>query len=238
MRALLLAGGIGSRLRPLTDTVPKCLVTVQGRPLLDYWLELLFNSGFERILVNTHWLAPVVEAHVALSPWRSRLDLVHEPELLGTGGTMVANRAYYEGKAFLVAHADNLVDFTVAKLLDVHANRASRTVMTMLAFQTDDPRSCGILDCDSEGRVVAFHEKVENPPGTLANGAVYVVEDEVMNFVAGIGRKFVDLSTEVIPAFVGRIQAWETDGYHRDIGNGDSLRRAEAEFRRRPRNTT
>ena len=85
MRALLLAAGIGSRLRPLTDTTPKCLVRVHDRPLLDYWLDLVFAGGIERALLNTHWLAEQVREHVASSPWRSRIDLVHEDELLGTG---------------------------------------------------------------------------------------------------------------------------------------------------------
>jgi mannose-1-phosphate guanylyltransferase len=229
-RALLLAGGIGSRLRPLTLTVPKCLVPIHGRPLLDYWIEMLLAGGFERVLVNTHWLAPAVEAFVEQSRWRAQIDLVHEPELLGTGGTILANRAYFSGEPFLVAHADNLISFTVSKFIAAHRGRVPGAVLTMLAFHTDDPRSCGILECDDRGVVLAFHEKVADPPGTLANGAVYVVEDEVVRYIAGIGRPFVDLSTEVMPAFLGRIQSWTTDGYHRDIGNIQSLARAEAEF--------
>jgi mannose-1-phosphate guanylyltransferase len=229
-RALLLAGGTGTRLRPLTLTVPKCLVPIHGRPLLDYWLDMLFAGGFERVLVNTHWLAPAVEAFVAKSRWRSQIDLVNESELLGTGGTIVANRVYFAGAPFLVAHADNLVSFSVSKFLEAHRRRVSDAALTMLAFHTDDPRSCGILECDERGVVLAFHEKVADPPGTLANGAVYIVEDEVVRYTAAIGRSFVDLSTEVIPAFLGRIQSWTTDGYHRDIGNVQSLARAEAEF--------
>jgi mannose-1-phosphate guanylyltransferase len=231
MRALLLAAGLGTRLRPLTNTVPKCLVPVHGRPLLDYWLELLFAAGIERVLVNTHWLAEKVEDHVARSKWRDRVDLVHERELLGTGGTMLANRDYFAGGPFLSAHADNLTDFDVEGLLAAHRARPAHCAMTMLAFRTDDPRSCGILELDRQGTVVGFHEKVADPPGNLANAAVYVVEPEVVAFAAGLGKPIVDFSTEVIPPFVGRITAVETRGYHRDIGNLASLARAEKEFR-------
>lgn len=234
MRALLLAGGIGSRLRPLTETVPKCLVPIHGRPLLDYWLDLLFVHGqIERAIVNTHWLAPKVEAHVAASPWCDRIDLVHEAELLGTGGTIDTNASYFGGKPMLVAHADNLTDFSLEAFLAAHAARPTRCPMTMLAFRTDAPRSCGILELDSDHVVQAFHEKVENPPGDLANGAVYVMEPEIKHFIAALGKPFVDLSTEVIPHFLGRILAWETPGYHRDIGNAASLERAHREFRPR-----
>jgi mannose-1-phosphate guanylyltransferase len=235
MRALLLAAGIGSRLRPLTDTTPKCLVRVHDRPLLDYWLELVFEGGIERALLNTHWLAEQVREHVAASPWRSRIDLVHEDELLGTGGTVLANRNSFQNAAFLVAHADNLTDFDVPGLIAAHRNRPAGHVMTMLGFRTDDPSSCGILQLDQQNTVVAFHEKVKNPPGNLANGAVYIFEPEVISDIAKLGKGVVDLSTEIIPNYLGRILCVETTGYHRDIGNPESLRRAHSEFKQKSR---
>ena len=234
MRALLLAAGIGSRLRPLTNTIPKCLVPIHGRPLLDYWCELLIDAGVERILINTHWLADKVRDYVATSRWQDRIDLVHEDELLGTGGTVWTNRAFFQGRDFLLAHADNLTDFDANALLAAHASRPSHCAMTMLAFRTDDPQSCGILELDSQNVVQAFHEKVQNPPGNLANGAVYVFSPELVARLADFPGPFIDLSTEVIPGFVGRILSVETDGYHRDIGNLESLRRAEIEFKARP----
>src|SRR4051794_13309803 len=235
MRALLLAAGVGSRLRPLTNTTPKCLVRVHDRPLLDYWLDLVFEGGIERALLNTHWLAEQVRAHVAQSRWRDRIDLVHEDELLGTGGTVLANRAWFGDQPFLVAHADNLTDFDVKGLLSAHRGRPPGCIMTMLGFRTDDPSSCGILELDDQDRVLAFHEKVNNPPGNLANGAVYVFDPAVIADIAALGKPIVDLSTEIIPNYLGRILCVETSGYHRDIGNPESLRRAHLEFNHEPR---
>jgi mannose-1-phosphate guanylyltransferase len=235
MRALLLAAGIGSRLRPLTDATPKCLVRVHGRPLLDYWLDLAFEGGIERALLNTYWLAEQVREHVAASPWRSRIDLVHEDELLGTGGTVLANRRWFQNEAFLVAHADNLTDFDVPGLIAAHHNRPPGHVMTMLGFRTDDPSSCGILELGNQNTVVAFHEKVKDPPGNLANGAVYIFEPDVIADITSLGKGVVDLSTEIIPGYLGRILCVETNGYHRDIGNPESLRRAHSEFERKSR---
>jgi mannose-1-phosphate guanylyltransferase len=235
MRALLLAAGMGTRLRPITNTIPKCLVQIRGRPLLDYWFDLLFDAGIERILVNTHYLASAVERHVAASPFATRIDLVYEEALLGTGGTVVANRDYFASVPFLLAHADNLTNFDVANFQEAHANRPGKAAMTMLAFRTDDPQSCGILELDSRHLVRAFHEKVANPPGNLANAAVYILEREVVDHAASLGKPVVDLQTEVIPAFMGRILAVETNGYHRDIGNSESLRLANLEFDPRQR---
>ena len=229
MRALLLAGGMGLRLLPITATRPKCMVEINGRPLLDYWLELLFEAGIERALVNTHWLADQVAAFVRASRWADRIDLVHEEELLGTGGTVLANRAWFQERPFIVAHADNLTDFDVCEFIEAHHARPAGHAITMLGFRTDAPRSCGILELNEHGTVVAFHEKVDDPPGNLANGAVYIFEPEIVDVIAAMGRPVVDLSTEIIPRFVGRILCVETSGYHRDIGTPESLRRAIAD---------
>jgi len=230
MRALLLAAGMGLRLLPITATTAKCMVEINGRPLLDYWLELLLEGGVERVLVNTHWLEDQVIDFVKASRWAERVDLVHEAELLGTGGTVLANRDWFAGQPFIVAHADNLTDFDVRGFIGGHHGRPAGHAITMLGFRTDTPRSCGILELDDRNTVVAFYEKVENPPGNLANGAAYVFEPEVVETIASFGRPIVDLSTEIIPRYVGRILCVETRGYHRDIGTPESLARAIADM--------
>ncbi|MGV8996298.1 MAG: nucleotidyltransferase family protein [Parvibaculaceae bacterium] len=233
MRALLLAAGIGSRLRPITDTVPKCLVPIHGKPLLGYWLELLLNGTMERVLINTHYLPDQVRQFVAASPFKDRIDLVNETELLGTGGTAFANEAFFGNAPFLVAHADNLTTFNVDAFVKRHEAKPAYCAITMLAFRTDDPRSCGILEVDGSDVVQAFHEKVETPPGNLANAAVYIFEPEVLDYMNTLNKNVIDLSTEVIPHYLGRICVMENDGYHRDIGNIESLRRAHEEFPKR-----
>jgi mannose-1-phosphate guanylyltransferase len=233
MRALLLAAGLGTRLRPLTERVPKCLVPIRGRSLLDYWLELLLGSAIERVIVNTHHLPDAVRAFVAGSPWRDRVDLVHEDRLLGTGGTVLRNKALLGAGAFLVAHADNLTRFDVNAFVRRHEDRPSGAAITMMTFDTDTPQTCGIVEQDGDGLVRAFHEKVPNPPGTKANAAVYIFEPEIVGFLERMGREVIDLSTEVIPHFLGRICTFHNADYHRDIGTPESLRLAEAEFRGR-----
>lgn len=231
MKALLLAAGLGTRLRPLTEKVPKCLVPILGKPLLQYWLELLFEGGVSEVLVNTHYLPGEVRAFHEASPWRDRITLVHEETLLGTGGTVLANRRFFGGFAGLVAHADNLTVFSAADFMRAHANRPAVAAMTMMTFETDVPESCGIVELDDAGLVRRFHEKVPNPPGNRANAAVYIIEPEIVEFVAGLHKEFVDLSTEVIPHFLGRIATFQNRKYHRDIGTLDSLSAAEREYR-------
>lgn len=230
MRALLLAAGLGTRLRPLTDDIPKCLVTIAGQPLLQYWLDLLFENGIERILINTHYLANKVEDFVATSPWYSRIDLVFEENLLGTGGTLLRNCAFFGGNAGILAHADNLSRFHPAAFIARHEQRPVGTEITMMTFEAEHPSECGVIAEDERGVVTGFFEKVTNPPGTRANGAVYIVEPSVIEFLEGMDKKIIDLSTEVLPHFIGRMQTYFNDDYHRDIGTPENLGRAKNDY--------
>ena len=230
MRALLLAAGLGTRLRPITDTTPKCLVPILGKPLLEFWLDLLFSGGIERVLINTHYLPRRVEDFAAHSRWRDRIDLVYEPALLGTGGTILENRRYFRDEGFLVAHADNLTDFDVRAFVRSYDTRPADIAILMMTFHTDNPISCGIVVENADGVVVQFHEKAVNPPGNLANGAVYIFAPEILRFLARLGKPIIDLSTEVIPRFLGRIKTFRNDCYLRDIGTLDSLELAEREL--------
>jgi mannose-1-phosphate guanylyltransferase len=232
VRALLLAAGFGTRLRPLTNSVPKCLVRINGIPLIDYWFDLLLRSSIERVLVNTHHLADAVRLHVSQSLWRERIDLVHEASLLGTGGTILENADYFKQQRFLVAHADNLTQFDLNKFLQRHAKRPPGTEITMMTFNSPTPQLCGIVEEDEAGVVVGFHEKIANPPSRKGNAAVYIFEPKILSFLASLDKQVIDLSTEVIPHFLGKMCTFENTVYHRDIGTVESLQTAEREFPR------
>ncbi|WP_417798467.1 nucleotidyltransferase family protein [Terasakiella pusilla] len=229
MKAILLAAGLGTRLRPLTDTVPKCLVPIAGHPLMGYWLSLFSKGEIERVLVNTHYLPQQVRTYIEASPWGKDVELVHEDELCGTGGTILKNSHFIEGETFLVAHADNLTFFDLDDFQQHHKKQRERLgiAITMMTFQTDSPQTCGIVELDENGVVIGFHEKVENPPSDLANGAVYIFEPEVLSFIKSLNKSFVDISNDVLPEFMGKISTFHNNTYLRDIGNQESLKQAE-----------
>ena len=231
MRALLLAAGLGSRLRPITDHLPKCLVPIAGKPLLQHWLDALLAAGLEQVLVNTHYFSEAVVRFLAAYGGGGKVQIVHEPRLLGTGGTVAANAGFFQGEAGLVLHADNLSDLSLPDMMRAHAGRPPRCAMTMATFDTDQPRASGIVERDDEDIVTAFHEKVADPPGIRANAAVYIFEPEVISTCKALfSKETLDLSTEVIPLYLGRILAHHHPGYHRDIGSPESLRQARADF--------
>lgn len=230
MKALLLAAGFGTRLRPITNLLPKCLVPIREKPLLSHWFDLLFPRHVEQALINTHYLSSQVQDFVAASPWASRVTLVHEDALLGTGGTVLKNREFLQDGPFLLAHADNLTRFDVAGFMAAHANRKPGVEITMMTFDTDVPESCGIVRVDEQNRVSAFYEKIWGFYGTRANAAVYMMEPSVIEFLVSMGKDVIDISTEVLPHYLGRMQTWHNADYHRDIGTPESLQLAELEF--------
>ena len=230
MRALLLAAGRGTRLRPLTDSVPKCLVQINGRPLLDYWIELLYAGGIVEVLINLHHLPDKVSSYVERCRYPVKITTAYEEHLLGTGGTLLRNRAFFRGEPLLLVHADNLSSFDVRAFIRRFEERGRGIEITMMTFDTGEPESCGIVELDKRGTVVAFHEKVKQPPGNLANGAVYVVSHQVVEFLARLGKEVIDFSTEVVPHFIGRINTFHNSVYHRDIGSPQSLAAAQTEY--------
>jgi mannose-1-phosphate guanylyltransferase len=230
MKAILLTAGFGSRLRPLTDVLPKCLLPINGRPLLEYWFSMLINAGVTSILMNLHYLPQIMKEWVELTEYAPHVKMVYEETLLGTGGTLLQNRDFMDDEPVMLIHADNLCFIDMKAYIDAHKNRPQGTEITMMTFDTPTPETCGIVDVDHLGIVRAFHEKVAHPPGNHANAAVYIVEPSVMDFLASLNKSFIDFSTEVLPAYMGKIYTFHNANYHRDIGNPESYLAAQTEF--------
>jgi mannose-1-phosphate guanylyltransferase len=227
MKALLLAAGFGTRLRPLTLDTPKCLVPVRGKPLLEYWLEMIFDAGISSVMVNLHYLTEKVTKYLDSSSFKNRVTTVYEKQLLGTAGTLFKNRSFFEDDQILLVHADNFSIFNLDDFIQAHNARPAKCDMTMMTFNTDTPKSCGILELDDEGVVQDFHEKVNNPPGNLANGAVYILETPIFHYLEGLKKTKIDFSTQVLPDYLGRIYTFHNNNYHIDIGSPENYKKAQ-----------
>ncbi|MCH9651256.1 MAG: nucleotidyltransferase family protein [Deltaproteobacteria bacterium] len=230
MKAFLLAAGHGSRLEALGRECAKCLVPIGGKPLLALWLEHFRRHGIESVAVNTHHLAHQVEGFAREWHERPEIELFHEPELLGTAGTVLFRRSFFDGEeAFFVIYGDNLTDVDLTAMLAFH--RARRSSFTMALFRTPEPEQCGIAVLDQEGRITAFEEKPTAPVSNLANGGIYLIDPQIL--VDFPFRPGLDFGFDVLPHLVGRMYGWEVDGFLCDIGTPDRLRRAEAQWLRR-----
>jgi len=230
MEALLLAAGLGTRLRPLTEVLPKCLMPVHGRPLLGLWLEMLKSGGIDRVFINLHYLPSLVREYVKSSPYSDIVKFLDEPDLLGTAGTLSKFRSEFSGNELLMAHADNLTIFDVKQFRHAFETRPFPCAMTMMTFDTDDPKSCGIVALDNERRVIDFVEKPMEFKGTLANGAVYIMDVGEVFDILDAGENITDFSTEILPKFVERMNSFHNQNYHRDIGTVAAIAEAQLEI--------
>ena len=223
-RAILLAAGYGTRLRPITLETPKCLVPIQGIPILGHWLCKLEKAGCNSVIVNTHYMSEEVEHY--LGSWKNtamKIQAINDPKLLGTAGTLLRNRRFFKGYTGLLIHADNMMEDGLDDFITAHHHRQEECILTMLTFETDSPSSCGIVEIDEKRVVQGFHEKIQYPPGNEANGALYAFDENFIESLSMIKPEPSDFSTEVIPKYLGQIQSWRTDKRYMDIGTPKAL---------------
>lgn len=226
MKAFLLAAGVGSRLRPVTDTTPKCMLPIDGRPLLDLWLDALDRAGVDEVLVNLHHLPEVVQRHIAAQLGRPAVRLVYEPELLGSAGTLAANGDWVLGEEFFLAcYADNLTDFDLGSLIAEHREHGG--VATLTVFHSERPSAGGVVEVGTDGVMIGFTEKPADPVSDLTNAGIYALAPAVL---AEVGQPPQDIGYHLLPRLVGRARVVPINGYFRDIGTPEAYRRAREEW--------
>ena len=226
-KAFLLAAGLGTRLRPLTDKIPKCLLPIQGTPLLSIWLSACEQLGIEEVLINTHHFAQEVRNWAQQQKSTVRIHLFQEENLLGSAGTIAANRNFIGGDDdFFIFYADNLVRANWEALKSFHLRHTG--VLTMALFRTPKPASCGIVSLDESGRITSFEEKPADPKSDLANAGIYIARRGLFELLPH--RPVMDFGKDVMPGLAGRAWGCLVDGYILDIGTPENYQRALVEW--------
>jgi len=231
VKAYLLAGGRGERLRPLTLDIPKCLVLIDGSPLLGLWLDLCRRQGITEVLVNVSHHEDQVRAFLDTRTGGPRVTLVTEPEPMGSARTVLQQRHFVQGEeSFWIFYADNLTDVRLAPMAATH--RAHDGVLTMGLFHAPNPRAAGIVQLDAQGMVTAFHEKPEHPQGDLANAGIYLARQPLFDHIPTTAS-VVDFGHDVLPTLVGRMAGHVIDDFLVDIGTPAALERASRAWHER-----
>lgn len=223
MKAFLLAAGEGRRLRPLTETIPKCLVPICGTPLLALWFQLLERHGITNVLVNLHYAHERVRDFLASHATALDVTAVHEPRLLGSAGTVLNNRRFVDGEdRFLVVYADNLTNVDLGRMVRFHDARD--LPLTIGVVPTDRPREKGTVILDDEARVVAFEEKAPEPRSNLSNAGIYVAGQALFDYMPGAlnGHGVLDFGYDVFPKMVPRVSAYQIEDFLMDIGTPEN----------------
>jgi mannose-1-phosphate guanylyltransferase len=230
MKAFLLAAGKGSRLWPITEHMPKCLVPIKGKPILQIWLQLCSRYGIEEVLINLHHFPDRVRDFINHLTWDLKITLFYEERLLGSGGTVLANHEFVKNEErFFVFYADNLTNVDLNQMInfdDVHPGH-----LTMGLFRTDSPEKCGIAEINQDSLVVGFEEKPKNPKSNLANAGIYLAKREIWEYIPH--KEFIDFGFDIFPRLVGKMYGYEIREYLLDIGTLEDYKKAQETWKER-----
>jgi NDP-sugar pyrophosphorylase family protein len=219
LKAVVLAGGFGTRLRPLSCTRPKLLFPVCNRPLLDWTLERLDKSGIKDVVLATNYMAEAFIQRYGDSTRGMRLFYSREEKPLGTGGPIKkAEELIGHEEPFLVLNGDILTDFDYSKLLKKHVEKGATA--TIALYRVKDPSRYGVAELTEKNRVVRFVEKParEKAPSNLANAGIYVLDPKILDYIPG-GQP-VSIEREVFPKLAdkGKLYGYDFKGLWIDIG--------------------
>ncbi|HUA09204.1 MAG TPA: NDP-sugar synthase [Candidatus Acidoferrales bacterium] len=229
---MLLAGGLSTRLYPLTKTVPKPLVPVAGVPNAIHLIKYLKSYGCSEIAINVHYLAEaIVDTLGDGSAFGVRLEYLHEPVLMGSAGALKPMQAFFGGETFAVVGCDDLTDLPLDELVAMHEARGA--VATIGLVTRDQVDQYGVVVTEPDGRITGFQEKPE--PGTerskLVNTGIYVFSPQIFDRIPA--GTFYDFGKQVFPELLAdRVPFYGFDArgaYWCDIGTPREYRRASSD---------
>ena len=228
----------------MTDRVPKCLLPIQGKPILEIWLDNLGKYGINEVMINTHHLSAQVEEFVRRNLNRAswpHIYLFFEPRLLGSGGTVLENRDFVTNdEEFLIIYADNLTDMDIHRMIQYH--RRHNGILTMGLFESVTPEACGIVDISKKGKegglIIGFEEKPHHPRGNLADAGIYVANTRIFNFFPKrkwrknaygerVTEDILDFGHHVLPNLIGNMYGYILDSLLIDIGTLENYELAQ-----------
>jgi len=225
MKAFLLAAGHGTRLRPLTDHTPKCLLPIAGVPLLRIWLELCAAHAIDDVLVNIHAHPDAIRAYLARENGHGvRVQVSEETVLLGSAGTLVANREFVAGEeCFWILYADVLTNADLSAMLALH--RSAKPLATLGLYEVPDPTRCGIVKLDEASIIREFVEKPAIPASRLAFTGVMLACPAVLDLIPNLPE--ADLGFHLLPRLVDRMVGYRIHEFLMDIGTMENYRFAQ-----------
>jgi mannose-1-phosphate guanylyltransferase len=227
LKAMIMAAGVGSRLMPLTSDVPKPMIPMANRPLMESIVELLSEHGITEVIANLHYHADSIANHFGESP-RPGMKMIYsrEDELMGTAGG-VKKCQWFLDDTFVVMSGDALTDVDLTSLIQEH--RLKGALATIAVKTVDEVEEFGVVVSDADDRITSFQEKPtqEEALSNQANTGIYIFEPEIFDFIPA--RQFYDFGKQVFPHLV-KIKApfyvAVTDDYWCDVGNLDTYRQA------------
>lgn len=223
--AIILAGGMGTRLRSAVPDLPKPMAPVSGRPFLEYQLDYWIDQGVKRFVVSVGYMKEVIVDHFGASYRATPLTYAIEDEPLGTGGGLLLAAKGLDAP-FLVLNGDTFFEVDLAELLKFHVERSSEWTFSL--FRANEVGRYMGIGVKADGEIVSLKSGT-GEPGRLANGGVYVVDPSALAKVKAIPGQKLSLEDDLLPKFVaqgGKLHGLEFSGKFIDIGVPDDYFRA------------
>ncbi|HHX76951.1 MAG TPA: NDP-sugar synthase [Firmicutes bacterium] len=230
MKAMILAAGLGTRLRPLTNTVSKPMVPMAGRPCMEHIVSLLRKHGYTDIIANLHYLPEQIKGYFGDgSRFGVKLSYSLEEELLGTAGGLKKVQDFFGNESFLVISGDALTDIDLSEFLSFH--KATGGLASLALKEVTDPSRFGVVLKNEAGLITAFQEKParEEAISNLANTGIYLFEPAIFSYIPP--QTFYDFARDVFPRLLAdgkRMPGYETNRYWCDVGNLETYRESQA----------
>ena len=224
MRALILAGGYGTRLGEYTKSKPKALIEVHGIPIIDRTINKLVEVGITEITINTHYLSEMIADHLSKKFKNLNIRIVFEPELLGTAGTLKANIEWLAVDDFIVMHGDNFFTDSLFEL--TNNNLKSGNLIRACTFITNNPKNYGIFTLSKQNIVTSFDEKKQHVKSNIANASIYRFSKNSLNLVSNLSSIETDISLHILPVVLRKIELVQLQGDFIDIGTKPGLKKA------------
>ncbi|HZW36856.1 MAG TPA: NDP-sugar synthase, partial [Candidatus Deferrimicrobiaceae bacterium] len=220
MKAVVMAGGFGTRLRPLTEKLPKPMAYVANRPMMEHVVRLLAKEGIQDLEVLLHFYPEKITSYFGDgSQWGMRIHYIGSEADYGTAGA-VRNAEEFLDSTFLVISADIITDFDLSKAIEFHRER--NAAATIVLTRVPNPLQYGIVLAEEDGRIVRFLEKPSwgEVFSDTINTGIYIVEPEVLSLIPQ--NKSFDFSKNLFPAMLSRgdrLMGYIAEGYWKDVGN-------------------
>jgi mannose-1-phosphate guanylyltransferase len=227
MKAFLLAAGQGTRLWPITDTIPKCLVPIRSTPMLQIWMEICRNAGIDEVMINLHTHARIVQHWLDNHRNGIVVRTAQETTLLGSAGTVMAHRDWIgSDPCFWILYADVLTNADLGRMLQAHLK--GRFSATLGLYQVSDPSRCGVVSFDTRMVIREFVEKPAQPQSRWAFSGIMIGTPELLNQIPA--RCPCDFGFDVLPGLTGQMLAYPISEYLLDIGTLENYQAAQTSW--------
>ncbi|MFA6554495.1 MAG: HAD-IIIA family hydrolase [Candidatus Paceibacterota bacterium] len=233
MKAVILCAGLGTRLRPITNTIPKVMIPIGGKPLLQHHIEWLVGNGIRDIGINLFYLPEVVVDYFGDgSKFGARIHYSHQKTLSETASGFKNFKDFVGNESCLIVYGDNMFDLSVSDFSDYHKKKGG--LATIALKEWENPGSKGIVGLDKEEKILWFREKPQPHEITtnVGNAGIYIVEPEIFSFIPS--DRDYDFGKDIFPALLNEgkfIYGYHLQGYHIDIGSPEALVKAREDYK-------